>query len=221
MNDPINPPIEDTKTKVGEKEYTQDELNQMVGIVDRVREIESHHGSLDKVVSDFGRRGEEIGRMKSELETLKTQRQTTTSEWTPEQKTAVKQQIVDILGGEPMTDKQLESWYQNRRSGEKLLEECEHYEGEVDGSDGRPKFDKEKILQHMADTGIRNPMKAYKDKYESELEKWKEGELSKAKGNGMFTQTGANNGAKQPAAVKVTKDNLGQLMSEALYGPQE
>jgi hypothetical protein len=141
--------------------------------------------------------------------------------WTDDQKVLVKQQLQDILGGEVVTNKQLDEWYSQRRSGERLLEECDDLGSEIDGKDGRPKFDTEVILQHMSETGIKSPMKAYKDKYENELDKWRESELLRAKPNGMVTQEGGGFQSKQPSPVKITKDNLSQLMSEALYGAQE
>lgn len=213
------------KIKVGEKEYTQDELNTLVGLGEIAQDVETRYNTkIDRVYPEFTKSQQKLKGYESELEELRKLKESNQNkpqaQWTDEQKALVKQQLQDVLGGEVVTNKQLEEWYSSRRSGERLLEESQELEGEIDGLDGRPKFKTEEILQHMQETGIRNPMKAYKDKYEPELDKWREGELLKAKPNGMVTQMGSNSG-KQPVPVKVTKENLEKLMSEALYGAQE
>mgnify|MGYP001600885643 CR=1 FL=1 len=60
----------------------------------------------------------------------------------------------------------------NQRAGEKILEGAEKLQSEIDGKDGRPAFEIEDVLGHMRETGIRDPYKAYKDKYETELQKY-------------------------------------------------
>ena len=100
---------------------------------------------------------------------------------------------------------------------EKLLEECAGLEEEVTGEDGRPKFNTEDMLKHMEETGIKSPMKAYKDKYEKELDEWKESELNKTRGSSLPTLSSMGTN-KQPIAPKVTKDNLNEMVREALLG---
>lgn len=212
--------------KLGDKEYTQEELNAKVGLADKITEFETKQGQkFDEVVKSWGQRGERIGEMKKQLEDYEKEKAEAAKkpanvEWTEEMRAQAKSQLEDLLGGKPMTDKELENWYSSRRAGEKLLEECDDLKGEIDGTDGRPKFATEDILKHMTETGIRNPMKAYKDKYETELEAWTKGQLSAAKGTPAHTMGNATS-SKEPSAVKITKDNLGALVSEALYGTAE
>src|SRR4030042_759119 len=99
-----------------------------------------------------------------------------------------------------------------RREGEKLLDDCKDMEGEIDGKDGRPAFKTKEILDHMVLTGIKNPMKAYKDKYEIEIDKWKEQQLRGAKPRGLFTEPSSTAGSKQPPNVRVTRDNLDAMV---------
>ncbi len=83
---------------------------------------------------------------------------------------------------------------------------------------GNPATTPQELLNHMQETGIKNPQKAYKDMFETELDAIKEKKLSTIKSNGMVTTEASTAGSKQPATVKVTKQNLGQVVAEALGG---
>ncbi len=91
-------------------------------------------------------------------------------------------------------------------------------EGEINGEDGRPKFTQDEIINYMSETGIKKPLAAYKDKFEKELEAWQTQQLS-AKPKGMETLKPA--GQPEPKQPKVNRDNLTQMISEAMYGPQQ
>lgn len=213
-----------TKIKVGEKEFTQDELNSLVSFGEKAREIEKNHGSFDKYVSDYGRKSDEIGKLRAENEALKSkpvEPVKVDTEFTEEQRQVAQKQLADIMGGQPVTDKQLDTWFETkytvRRSAEKLLDELGSLESEIDGSDGRPKFDQQEVLDYMAKNGTKKPMLAYKELHGDELDKWTHRELIRAKPQGWNTEEQAPT-AKQPAPVKITRDNLNSLVSEQLYG---
>ncbi len=70
----------------------------------------------------------------------------------------------------------------------------------------------------MAETGIKNPQKAYKDMFEDELDAIKEKKLAEIKPQGMITTNGSQAGGKQPAPVKITRANLTSLVQQALGG---
>ena len=84
-----------------------------------------------------------------------------------------------------------------------LLEEAEMViEQEI--SVGKPKTTVEELLKHMEETGIRIPAKAYKDKFETEIDKWKEIQLAKVSSTA---------GAKQPPErTPLTKDTLSDAL---------
>lgn len=209
--------------KIGEKEYSQEELNKLVSLGEKASEIEKNHGSFDKYVSEYGRRSKEIGEYKTKLEEMEAQmasmkQATSAADLSPEQVEIAKKQLNNLLGGEPITQGNFAKMYVAMREGEKLLEECDGLAGEIDGKDGRPKFDRDEIINYMSETGIKKPLAAYKDKYEKELEGWQTNQLS-AKPKGMDTlQPG---GEKQPQEVRPTRENLNKLMNEALWGAQE
>jgi len=210
------------KIKLGETEYDPTELQALVDKGKKVDEYQKKYNTdFDRAWSSYGKTTQENKRLQEELETLRKAQEVVpqqgSGQLTEDQKIQARTALQDILGGKPMTDKELDSWYQQRRAGEKLLEECNSLQTEIPGDDGRPKFETQEILNHMAETGIRDPMKAYKDKYETELDSWKNTELGKQKGQQLPTlmPTGAT---RQPTNPKVTKDNIQQMIREELWG---
>jgi len=210
------------KIKIGEQEYEPKELESFIEKGKKVDEYQKKYNTdFDKAWSSYGKTTQENKALKEQLEALQSEqnarKEVVTGELTDAQIQEARAQARK-LG--IMTQGDMDSWYQQRRSAEKLLEECSSYEGEIDGKDGRPKFNSEEILNHMADTGIKNPLKAYKDKYEKEIDAWKQSELNKEKGETMptLTQTAS---IKQPKTPSVTKDNIGQMIREQLWGGQE
>jgi len=204
------------KIKIGEAEYDPKELESFIEKGKKVDEFaKKYNTDPDKAWSAYGKTTQENKQLREELETLRqssqVKQQVQTTDLTDEQIQQAREQARKIG---IMTQGDMDNWYQSRRSAEKLLEQCSGFESEINGEDGRPKFSSEDILKHMEETGIKNPLKAYKDKYESELDAWKQGELNKERGSNLPTLS--TQGVKQPTRVVVTKDNIGQLISEQL-----
>ena len=209
------------KIKVGEAEYEPKQLEEALDKAKKVDEFaKKYNTDPDKAWSAYGKTTQENKALKEELETLRqaqtVKQQVQTGELSEEQIQLAREQARKIG---IVTQGDLDSWYQARRAGEKLLEECATYEGDITGEDGRPKFVTMDILDHMKETGIRNPFKAYKDKFETELDAWKESELNKEKSSSLPTLTTTTMN-KSPKAPIITKDNLGKLVNEAIWGPQ-
>ncbi len=214
---------ETPKVKVGEKEFSQEELDRLVSLGEKAAEVEKNHGSFDKFVSDYGRTKEDIGKYKRQVEEMESKMKEAPqapSELSAEQVALAKQQLNMLLGGEPITQGNFARMYVAMRDGEKLLEECDDLAKEINGTDGRPKFDREEMINYMSETGIKKPLLAYKDKYEKELDAWGTSQLTK-KPEGMSTLSPSGGGSKEPVQPKVTRDNLTQMISEAMYGSQE
>lgn len=225
MPDPItqNPEqgeqVEIPKVKLGDKEYNQDELNALVGLGEKAREIEKNHGSIDKFVSEFGRKNEDIGKYKKEIDELRAKASAGIKfeELTQEQKEIAKQQIKSVFGDELMTRQD----YALQRQVEKIKDECEQLEVEIDGTDGRPKFDREKVLEHMKNPDVpKNILKAYKDLHEKELDEWRQKQIIASKPKGFYTET-AVPGSKEPKEVRVTNDNVDKLFYEAVHASRQ
>ncbi len=219
---PSNSDVTETpKIKIGEKEYSTDELQNMVGYASKVKEFEKTAGTdFDGLTKSWGKRGEEIGKLKkrvAEYEASQLKAKVTSGEQlTDEEMISQAKEQAKKLG--LLTTDDFDKYYVARREAEKLLDDCRNLETEVDGKDGRPPFKLQEILTHMQETGIRNPEKAYKDKYEEQIDRWKEQQLRGAKPRGLFTDTTSTAGAKEPPNVKVTKDNLFNVISETIHG---
>jgi len=216
---------EPEKVKVGEKEYTQEELNKVVELGEIGREVESKYNTkLDKVWPEYTKATQELKTLREEKARIEAER------------VNQKQQ-----SGEQLTDEEVaqQAREQARRIGlalnedveakvtqkvmevleaRDLLNTCKEYEGEYSGKDGRPSFKTKEILEYMDETGIKNPEKAYKDKYEKELDSWKEEQIKKSKPSGLYTERAAQAGSREPSEIKPTKDNLDQLIKDALEG---
>jgi len=220
---------DDTKIKLGSEEYTQDQLNELVGFAKSVKEQETRYNTkFDRVWPEYSRSQTRLKELENELEQTKRSVASNKSDIDPvqaeEAKKTLKQLGVltkgDLSELGVITREDFEQNYKVQRATEKLLEDSEDLEKKIDGSDGRPAFKKADILSFMADTGIKNLETAYKIKYESELDSWKENKLSEARKSGMNTMgTGTVPGVnKQPKDVKITKANLNDMISEALEG---
>jgi len=209
------------KIKIGEKEYTQEELQNLVGIADKTIEIEKNlNTKIDRVYPEYTKatqRNKELEERLNEIKTRGQGSQELDADSIRQAKEAAKKiGIVTDDGVAEFVQKNFRQMYMRERAAEKLLDDCEDFEKEINGEDGRPKFKTEEILQYMKETGIRNPEKAYKDKYEKEVDSWKEAKLGLAKKPGMITEAGSTAGGKEPARVPVTKDNLQELIRESL-----
>ncbi len=204
------------KIKIGEKEYDSKELEDYIEKGKKVDEYtKKYNTDFDKAWSSYGKTTQENKRLQEELDELRKQAEIRQSveigELSQQQIEQAREQAKKIG---IVTQGDLDAWYTSRRAAEKLLEDCRALEDEVNGEDGRPKFTTEEMLAHMQETGIKNPMKAYKDKYETELDTWKQSELNKGKSSTLPTLT--TTGAKQPKTVVVTKENIGELVREQL-----
>ena len=207
--------------KIGETEYKPEELESMVGLASKVKGFEEKSGTdFDGLTSSWGKRGEEIGRLKGELEeaTKEPEVEPTKEELSQEQ---VDKQVKDELGKHGVVLKSdLDNWFEekasSRETAKELLGDCKGLETKIDGKDGRPEFKTEDILTHMKETGIKSPQDAYDLKYKSELNIWREKKIMGKKPSGLITEE-ESTGEKQPPKVKITPQNLGESVKEALH----
>jgi len=207
-----------SKVKLGEKEYTQEELSKLVGLGEMATDLETKWNTkIDRLYPEYTRatqklRDAEEEKKKAELEAAQKKAQQG-KELSEDEAKAQLEELVKTLGFVKNDD--LERYYANRRAAERLLDDVNDLIVEAKEA-GKPATTADKLLQHMEDTGIKNPEKAYKDLFESELEQWKEEQKKRIKPSGLVTQSASTAGGKLPAPVKVTRDNLGQLLSETI-----
>lgn len=227
---------EQESIKLGDAEYTQEELNELVGLGQTARELEEKWNTkIDSVYPEFTKKSQRLKELESELEEKKeleeklAQYQNQSKQTGELDERAIQEarqaaKKIGLLTKDDLaelgivTRDDYKKLYKEMRSGEQLLEEMGQLEREYTGEDGRPKFDTEAVLEYMQETGINDPQVAYKVKYEDELTKWREQKYEEAKKPGVDTLGGSTAGSKKPSKVRPNKDNLGDLVSQAIEG---
>lgn len=213
------------KIKLGDDEYTQDELQALVGLGKLGREAEEKYNTkLDKVYPQLSRTIQEkqdLERRLSEYEAQKTQQKVQAGEQlSPDE---MKQQALrqaDELG--LIHAGNLEQRVLGIMQGYQLLNDANGFISEQTES-GNPKTSTEELLNYMNGqnpTGTRygSIEKAYKDMFEPELDQIKEQKLQSLKPERFVTTDRSTAGSKQPILPKPNRDNLQELVAAALRG---
>lgn len=223
-------PVAPEKIKIGDTEYSMDEASALISLGKIGKEAEEKFNTkIDRVWPEFTKAQNDKRDLQAKLDDLNSkmstaQTQVATGEITLDEATKQAREAAKKLGIvldddlPNMMQSKFREFYIQERAAEKLLDEADSLQTEYDGTDGRPPFKTEEILKYMAETGIRNPEKAYKDKYETEIDSWKEKQISGSRKPGLTTETASTAGSKKPDEIRVTRDNLNKLVSEALEG---
>lgn len=206
---------EPQKVKVGEDEYSQEELAQLVGLGKIGREAEEKfHTKIDKVWPEYTKAQQKLREYEA-VNQKPAEPQVKVNEDEVVKQARQEAKRLGIALDDEIEDRVTKKIMQVLEAKD-LLDQCKSLEGEIDGSDGRPKFSTDAILAHMQSTGIKNPEKAYKDMHESEIDRWKEEQIAKAKPKGMVTEPTSTAGSKQPPEIKVDRNNFEAMVRDAL-----
>jgi hypothetical protein len=233
---------------LGDKQYTREELETLVKLGEIGRDAEERYNTkLDRVWPEYSRISNENKELLEKVKNYEATKQDT-PQFPESEEQAIREakeaaKRLGILTKEDIEDlglvskQALEQEFRNLLNKEKitdtLVNTADTLEREIDGNDGRPKFDKQGVLQYMVDNGInvdpsassseyRKKMEtAYKLMNEERLDAWKEEQLTKGKKPGLITQSASNTGNKQPVKTKPTRDNLAELVAQELYGGSE
>ena len=207
---------------VGDQTYSQDELQSLVGLGRIAQEAETTYNTkIDRVWPQYTKQQQELKELRAQKEAWEVPK---VVEKQPDMNAAEARQaarqlgIVTEDGISDFVGKEFPILYQQFRSAERLMDQATALESTYNGSDGRPAFHSQEMFDYMKETGIRTPEQAYKIKYESEIDAWKESHLSKAKKPGLVTNSAATAGGKLPAAIQVNKDNLMDLVQQGIRG---
>lgn len=222
QDQPTVPVVPETpqSVKVGEKEYSMDELSKLVSLGEMGREVETRYNTkLDRVYPAFTKTTQELKELREKFE----QQEQKPVDYNDE--IAIRQardaaKKVGLVTNDDIKEyirAEMPNYYREQRETEKVLETAKNLEGKYTGADGRPAFKTEDMLGFMRDSGITDAETAYKVRYEKEIDSWKEQQLSRAKKSDVFTNSGITN-PKQPSDPVPTKENLQQLIRETLYG---
>lgn len=213
---------------IGGIEYTAEQLEKYISLGKIGEEAETRFNTkLDKVWPEYTKTSQELKATKErldELEALAEQQQQETPITDINQEQAIREakQAAKKIGlvtdddFEELLSNAFRKYYIQERESERIYNEAVEMSNKYNGSDGRPAFDVQDMLEYMVENNIADSGIAYKIRYEKELDAWKEQQLSKSKKSGMVTEEGSSAGFKTAPDIKPNKDNLGQLISESL-----
>lgn len=213
------------KIKLGDAEYSQDELQQLVGLGKIGMEAQQKYNtSIDKVYPQLSRtiqEKQELERKLAEYETQKTQQKIQDGgQLTPEE---MKRQAIsqaEELG--LIHSGNIEQRVLGIMQGYQLLNDANGYiQDQVE--EGNPKTTTEDLLNYMNGqnpTGTRygSLQKAYKDMFETELDQIKQTKVDSLRPERFVTTERSTAGSKQPVLQKPNKDNLEEMLKASLRG---
>lgn len=221
--------------KLGETEYTPEQLNELVGYGQKYKEFEtkydtnpekawSAYGKMSNEVSGLREKATKAEKLEAELADIKSQKPAKDEDYTPGQVLEA-QQALKKLGGVTKEDipallkehgfvkkEDVEQEFETRKLVDKFGKLSQSY----DGKDGRPRFDQDEMVAYMRRTNITDPEIAYKAKFQEELAEFRAQKIAEEKYPQLKT---LNKGAgdKQPKVDPVTRDNINQKLMEVMY----
>lgn len=204
---------EPEKIKIGEREFTQDELNKRLELSDKAIESEERYNRpIEKFWPEFTKSQQELNELRkkvSEFENFQ-QRITSTPQYTPSPEQIKEQAIKQAEELGLMHSGNVRDIIREEIQATRLLDEIEGMKTEAVNA-GKPNFTTEELLNHMQETGIKSPEKAYKDKFENELRAWEQKQLATIKPAPFETQETSTAGSKEP--VITTPKNEDELQN--------
>ena len=211
------PKVEEKPTtiKVGEKEYTQEELSRKVGLGELADELESKWNTkIDRLYPEFTKSTQELSELrkyKEGQEQLATEAKAKKGEeLTPEE--AKKRAISEADNLGLVHSGNVNQFIGSYLAARDLIDDTEAVV-EQNASEGKPKASVQDLIDYMNETGIKNPQVAYKAKFDKEIDDWKIVQLARVKANGMQTLDSSNAGSKQTEIPKITNlDSLRDAM---------
>lgn len=118
----------------------------------------------------------------------------------------------------------LEKWADERdrkRDAVKAINrEADDLTEKYNGEDGRPKFNKKVVLAYAGAYGSESLEKAYEDMHADVLSDWQKKQVDIQRKPGLKTLA-SQPGNKEPVKPQMTKENVGDALSEALWGNKE
>lgn len=240
MSDSITPeegvPDVPQTISIGGKEYSADEAQELVGLGSRAREYEQKANTkLESIYPEYTRLTQERQNWtkkeqeyESKLQQIQ-QRQGTSDEQPGDVKAAIEaarklgitlNEDLEKSGYIKKDDlpKMFDEYYTKKSSEEKaiqsVLSEAESLEKELNGEDGRPKFNKKQVLAYASayKLGLKE---AYEDMHSDSLKTWKDSQVTKIQKPGTRTLQ-PTAGGKQPKDAKPNRHNLRDMVEESL-----
>jgi len=220
------------------EEVELSQVEELYTVGKTTRDLETKYNtSLDKVWPAYGQSREQIKSLSQERDAAlaelqsfrsKSQEGNATAQDFKDAKEAAKSLSPEDLEKAGFIKKdQLDSYFEEKYNSkrqqdqavESVLQKAGDLEKEIDGSDGRPKFNKRAVIAYASAYGFNDLGEAYEDMHKDAIESWKEEQVARQTKKGLNTMK--SGGAKEPNQPKVNRDNLGSTLGEALFGNNE
>lgn len=226
------------KISINGQEYSPEEAQEFIELGRRARQIESDlNTSLDKVYPEYTKTSQRLKGVEQEkvelaqqLEDLKRQsEERKVKAELPEDADAIRGNArkYGILTEDAvkergyLTKDQVDKLFEERETKQRLInqvnQEADDLSKEIDGADGRMRFNKKATMAYAATYGFNNLREAYEDMNSDANAAWKERQIAKAQRPGLTTLKGGTK-TKEPEKPKVTNDNWNQMWDELLNG---
>jgi hypothetical protein len=210
---------ETDKIKLGETEFTQDELNELVGAGRKLKEIESKQGQpIEEVLKSWGKRGERLGEWKKAtgaqkpdeyLAKISEEKNKSPEQLSREEMKAKVLAEAREYGILTKEDLQVDNFltkqdYEKIRSGEKTLNAV-RTTIKKNVRMGYPAVKDEDLLKFMSDPkNPGDPKNAYKIMFEKEIKEVDMKKLNTLKGKPIYTDSKQTAGGKEFTPKKPT-----------------
>jgi len=204
------------KIKVGDQEFTQDELSKLVGLGKvAVEAEEKYNRPISRFWPEYTKSQQKVTELEEELRKSKATQvapQTPETQLSEEQIQAKAIEQAEKLG---LVHKgNVQQFVSEVVEGYRLLDSVNDVIDEAKDA-GKPKVSEQEMLDYMRETGIKNPKIAYEIKFKDALVKWGERQLQKVRPDAITTQGASTAGAKQPPQPSSpTKEDLAERVRE-------
>ena len=230
MEDPVAP----SQIVINGQEYSPDEAQELIETGRKTREYETAHNTkLDSIYPEYTRLTQERSswttkekEYQDKLAAYEAKKEAdieTPADLKAVQEAARKAGIVlrDDVEGKYVSKDELETWYTDRRSKEKqeedgikaVMTEADRVAEEIKKSGAPVPFNKKAVLAYASAYQKSDLREAYEEMNADLLAPWKEAELARKKPS---LKTLSGGGKKEPGEVRVTNDNVKDLLRETL-----
>lgn len=227
---------------VNGQEYDATEAQTLLDLGKRTREAEQKYNTTyDRVWPEYGKINQTNKELTQQLQEAKTQlaefqsKQNkgtdTAADLTEAREAARKLGIVldEDLGKagyikKDDLDSYVESKLTEREQARQTLSIAEDLQKEIDGTDGRPRFNTKAVLAYARAYPVDDPMgtlsmkdiltRAYEDMHSDQIKTWKDQQIQAGKKQGLTTLK--TSGKKEPAKITLDDSNVSDALREAL-----
>lgn len=198
------------KIKVGEEEFSDEELSRLVGLGKYASELETKWNTkVDRLMPEYTRVTQDKKALEEELSKYKSAPEQTDEE------TLRQEALKEAKSLGLVTKDDFDVYYQQRRAGERILDDTNSFVDSIK-TEGKPAVEAIDLLEYMAANGIKEPSIAYKVMKDKELDAWKESKLKEIKPETIQTDTSSAASTKSPEEVMVDRFNLRNQIREAI-----